>query len=312
MRFKIWYNLTLLLLFLFCSNLWGQKANQDFSFVNIKEGISKVGIYSINQDHYGFIWICTNGSGLYKFDGINYTSYKYNTDDPSSLSSNLVFTSYIDKSNRLWIGTDEGLNLYNRNLDKFEKISVGNFGETSISVLSLHEDTEGSLYIGTRQLGLLKMNLNTSEITSVSDRRSGSVPAINSIKSNEEGTIFLGTSVGLRLVDTETNQIVLPRINIEMSTIDIAAPIQSLHFENNNLWAGTYDVGLYKYRFKEESIVGFYNYKISNRRILAISQLPDQTLLVGSENDGLFHMSNTGDIINNYLYKKTEIGRAHV
>ena len=49
---------------------WSQKPTQEFNFVNIKEGISKVGIASIIQDHQGFIWIGTDGTGLYKFDGI--------------------------------------------------------------------------------------------------------------------------------------------------------------------------------------------------------------------------------------------------
>lgn len=305
MRFKNWFNLTLLLSMLFCSNLWAQKNDQDLNFVNIKEGISKVGIYSINQDNYGFIWICTYGSGLYKFDGTNYTSYKFSADNPSSLSSNLVFTSYIDKSNKLWIGTEDGLNLYNRNLDEFEKIDVGNLGGTNISVLSLHEDNNGYLYIGTRQLGLLKMNLETLEIISITDR-SGVVPAINSIKSNNDGTIFLGTSAGLRLVDTELNQVVFPKIQNDMSVIDLSAPIQSLHIEKNNLWAGTYYTGLYKYNFEKNNVIGFSTYKISNKRILAISQLSDQSLLVGSENDGLFHLSNTGSIIKHYLYNKKD------
>ncbi|GGZ75339.1 two-component regulator propeller domain-containing protein [Algibacter mikhailovii] len=279
--------------------------NQDFNFVNIKEGISKVGIYSIIQDHYGFIWICTNGAGLYKFDGANYTSYKFSADNLSSLSSNLVFSSYIDNSNRLWIGTEDGLNLYNRNLDTFERIKVGNLGATSISVLSLHEDNNGYLFIGTRQLGLLKMNLETSEIINIPDR-SGVVPAINSIESHKDGTIFLGTSVGLRLVDSENNQIVLPKIEKGISANNLSSPIQSLYLEHNCLWAGSYDSGLYKYEFKKNSIVDFAKFNISNKRILAISHLSNQTLLIGTENDGLFHVSNTGSILKNYKYEKTD------
>ena len=48
-----------------------QSINEDFSFVSIKEGIPKTGVYTIVQDHYGFMWFGTNGTGLYKFDGID-------------------------------------------------------------------------------------------------------------------------------------------------------------------------------------------------------------------------------------------------
>ncbi|MCL5130017.1 two-component regulator propeller domain-containing protein [Algibacter sp. L4_22] len=294
-----------IILFFFSLNFWGQNIDRDFNFVKIKDGISKVGIYSVSQDHYGFIWICTNGSGLYKFDGIDYTSYKFKVDDSTSLSSNLVFTSYIDKSNRLWIGTEDGLNLYNRDLDQFERINAGNFGETSVSVLSIHEDNNNNLYVGTGQLGLLKMNLETFEIISIPDR-SGVVPAINSIKSSKNGTIFLGTSVGLRIVDTETNKIISPKIDKGVGEIDLSGPVQYLHLDDDVLWAGTYSKGLYKYTFKDISINTFSSYEISNKRILAIVQLPDSSLLVGTENDGLFHMSNTGSLIKNYIYKKED------
>ena len=100
MRSK-WAAYLLLFFLLFNSiNFWGQKQAQNFKFVNIKEGISKVGIYTITQDHYGFIWIGTNGSGLYKFDGIDYTPYKFKHQDSTSISSNLVFSSYLAKIGR--------------------------------------------------------------------------------------------------------------------------------------------------------------------------------------------------------------------
>ena len=102
----------LFLLYAFLIN--SQSSKQEFQFVNIKEGISKVGVSSIVQGKNGFIWISTLGAGLYKFNGIEYTSYKYKLKDSTSLSSNRIKCSYIDSKNRLWIGTENGLNLYNK------------------------------------------------------------------------------------------------------------------------------------------------------------------------------------------------------
>ncbi|WP_227805933.1 ligand-binding sensor domain-containing protein [Algibacter lectus] len=282
-------------------NFWAQTPTQDFSFVNIREGISKVGIYSITQDHHGFMWICTNGSGLYKFDGIDYTSYKFKVEDSTSLRSNLVFSSYLDRENRLWIGTEDGLNLYNRDLDQFEKIPVGNTNEIGISVLSIKEDNRGNLLIGTRGLGLFLMNLETREVVQVINRNR--YPAINAIEICNE-TVFLGTSVGLRILDYSNNKIRKPHSN---NNFNFNLPIQTLKCSSsNNLWAGTYGNGVFKYQLEDDTITAFSNFEISNKRILAMVQLPDQSLLIGSENDGLFHLNSNGTLIKRYLYHKRD------
>ena len=149
----------LFLLYALSFSSYSQNTKSDYNFVSLKEGLPKVGIYSITQDNYGFTWIGTNGSGLYKFDGSDYTSYKYKYKDSTSISCNLIFSSYLSKSNELWIGTEDGLNLYNRDLDKFKKIKIPLNGakEAQISVLSINEDNDNNL------IDLNDINLRLSE-----------------------------------------------------------------------------------------------------------------------------------------------------
>lgn len=306
MLFKNYFILLFFYVLTFSS--FSQNTKSDYNFVSLKEGLPKVGIYSITQDNYGFTWIGTNGSGLYKFDGNDYTSYKNKYEDSTSISSNLVFSSYLSRSNELWVGTEDGLNLYNRGLDKFKKIKIPINGikEANISVLSINEDNNRNLYIGTRQYGLFKMNLNTGTIESV-NHIENSVPAINSIQVNSAGAIYLGTSLGLRKVDTINKKIVKPKVLNGASNIDFDAPIQYMLTDaKNNLWTGTYGKGVYRYEFKDNTISNLSNYPISNKRLLSLVELPDYTFLVGTENDGLFHLSSNGDIIKTYLYNKKE------
>ena len=49
--------------FLVGTSTWSQETEQKYQFVNIKENVSKIGAYTIIQDHYGFIWMGTNGAG---------------------------------------------------------------------------------------------------------------------------------------------------------------------------------------------------------------------------------------------------------
>lgn len=293
---------------IFCTFLWSQENFSDFNFVEIKKGISKVGIYSITQDHYGFTWIGTNGSGLYKFDGIDHTSYKFKIDDSTSISNNLVFSTYIDKTNRLWIGTEDGLNLYNRDLDEFTKISLVNSADTNVSILSLEEDNSGNLYIGTLKQGLFKLNLKTLKVAKVTDLYN-LIISVNSIQKNNQGKIFLGTNAGLKEVDTISNKIINPKLKfLDHSAIN--HPIQKMMIDNkNNLWVGTFSNGLYKYDFDEvtNSFSSFNHLPITNNRILSIVQLANQNLLIGTENDGLYHINYENSQIKNYRYNKNEI-----
>ena len=123
--------------------LFAQEANKKFNFVSMMEDIPKVGIYHINQDDDGFMWIATNGAGLYRYDGIDYNSYRYILNDSTSLSSSVVYCTFLDSKHRFWVGTEEGLNLYNQNNDQFLRIPNSKFEATynkSISVRNIIED----------------------------------------------------------------------------------------------------------------------------------------------------------------------------
>lgn len=68
-----------------CLFVWSSSSQEqvlNYEFVSVKEGISKVGIYTIIQDDLGFIWLGTNGAGLYRYDGISYGTKNNNWSQP--------------------------------------------------------------------------------------------------------------------------------------------------------------------------------------------------------------------------------------
>lgn len=117
---KLYYLLSLF--FTLCASLVAQEQVATHNFVNIQDGVSNIAISTIIQDQYGFIWMGTNGVGLNRFDGKDYSIYKHVVNDSTSISSSLIFCSYIDSKERLWIGTEDGLNLYVRDLNQFKQI----------------------------------------------------------------------------------------------------------------------------------------------------------------------------------------------
>lgn len=138
----------IIILFFLVNNLFSQNTFENYQFRLVNKEASKSGIYTIAQDQFGIMWIGTNGAGLYKFDGVNYVSYEQNAKVTNSINSNLIYATYIDTHNRLWVGTDEGLCLYNRDLNSFESIDIQKKvkKETVISVKSIIEGNNGNLF----------------------------------------------------------------------------------------------------------------------------------------------------------------------
>ena len=81
----------------------------ELQFENILvEGGMPVNVQSIFQDRTGFLWFAT-WSGLYKYDGYNFTCYKHNIEDSTSILDNTLSVVYEDKEGLLWIGSRLGL-----------------------------------------------------------------------------------------------------------------------------------------------------------------------------------------------------------
>ncbi|HBE17042.1 MAG TPA: histidine kinase [Cyanobacteria bacterium UBA11149] len=137
-----------------------------FGHITADEGLSQSGISYIFQDSQGFMWFGTQ-DGLNKYDGYDFTVYKYNEKDPDSLSDNFVSSIYEDKSGNLWIGTDSGgLNKFNRKTEEFTHYQHDLDNPHSLGanrVLSIYQDKLGTLWIGTDGGGLNQFNPETKE-----------------------------------------------------------------------------------------------------------------------------------------------------
>ncbi|WP_298498323.1 hybrid sensor histidine kinase/response regulator transcription factor [uncultured Algibacter sp.] len=300
-----------IIIFFLCLNLSAQNGIKKFDFVNIKEGKSKVAVTTIIQDHYGFIWLGTAGVGLSKFDGIDYVNYKHSLKDSTSISSSLVYCSYLDKENKLWFGTEEGLNLYNRDLDQFTRIPIYNENtreEENLSIRSISGDNKNNLFIGTYGHGLYKLNLKTLSVVKVLNSSNLANPFISifDLKCNNEGRVFAGTNIGLLEYDHINQELIYAKIN--NSVPSLKTPIQSLLIDHKDIWIGTESEGLTCLKYRDLDLVGYkiVRSKITNKRIFAIVKLTDGTILCGTENDGLLHMDTNGNILNTYLYNKED------
>ena len=147
------------LLFLLTVNI---SFSQDFRFLHlgVADGLSQGSVFSIIQDHKGFIWIGTR-DGLNKYDARKFTIYRNNPKDPTSLGHNFIQSIFEDSKQRLWVGTLSGLNLYNRDTDHFTQLKfLKNNGDILLvppTIFHIMEDSRQQVWFATSQ-GLFRIH----------------------------------------------------------------------------------------------------------------------------------------------------------
>ncbi|WP_445732417.1 hybrid sensor histidine kinase/response regulator transcription factor [Mariniflexile sp.] len=304
---------TIFCFFVLCFlSVLSQDKKDVYEFISIREGMPKIGISTINQDNFGFIWIGTNGAGLYKYNGIDYITYKASLNDSTSMSSNLIYCTLVDSHKRLWAGTEDGLNLYSKEKDEFKKVVIPTLEKdyTNVPILSLIDDKKGNLLIGTFEMGMLKLNLKTLKAEKViSQNPKENTPiSVFDFTIDNHNNIYAATDKGLKEYDDKTKTLKLSKFSIENGFTSIKYSIKRILKDINGvIWLGTFNNGLYRIEEIDEvnRVFKIENLLISNNNIFSLISLPDGTIMCGTENNGIFHIDANGKIIKNYVSSKS-------
>ncbi len=218
--------------------------NLNFDFYSQEHGLSNNQIHSILQDKKGWMWFGTS-QGVCRFDGYEFTVFKNDPDDSTSLRGNLVRAIFQDSKGQLWMGTENGgLNKFNREKENFSHL----FGSgpkallKNVSVTSIQEDKSGNLLVGTEtNLYVIKDEKEYAEI------RPSNLPAFSDyfrvLRTDPSGRIWIGTNHGLYVYDLKTNRaekIRLPQVASANEEI-----WEILIDDDGTAWIGTYSNGAF-------------------------------------------------------------------
>ena len=275
--------------------------------VTVNEDITQYGITSIYKDNDGFMWIGTFGDGLYRYNSIEFKNYnKEFSSKIESLNSSIVHTIYEEK-NRIWVGTDQGLNYYNKNLDNFSQaFSDKNLKSEKFAVHSIIKYDDNTFLLGTHGNGLYKFDINkfTYKPITYNGKGEGGL-LINTIIKSPSGKYLIGTNYGLMTYDPYKEELELAKIDTGNGYDFINKSIQSMILaKDNSIWIGTFSSGLFKLTEIEPKVYLINQYKITKKRILSLTEKTNGNILCGSENDGLFEYINESKEIKNYKYNR--------
>ena len=108
-----------LALFFLSGNICHGSSGLYLTNITVKDGLSNLNVTAITQDKLGYIWVATM-RGLNRFNGSDFTHYFYNPKDSSSINSNHLNTILCTGNGLIYVGSTNGLNVYNEKLDIFE------------------------------------------------------------------------------------------------------------------------------------------------------------------------------------------------
>ncbi|MCD4691491.1 MAG: helix-turn-helix domain-containing protein [Calditrichales bacterium] len=144
-------------------------------------------ILALYEDQNNALWIGTDGGGLYSYkDGLwkNYST-------KNGLSNNHVKTITGDWQGNLWVGTEYGLNRFNKDGIQIFTTQNGLFDNI---ITALTTDSWGNLWIGAFRGGLAKFK---DKVIHVYDYDDGLLNlTVNAITADQVGNIWIGTLEG--------------------------------------------------------------------------------------------------------------------
>lgn len=166
-----------------------QMAAQQYSFrhITVADGLSNSSINQIFQDSEGYIWMATQGGGVCKYNGAEFTTYN----KANGLPSNDI-TCITEHRGNIWVGTATGAALLQ---DERFVVYDEDKGITNNIVYCIYPTADGKVWFATEDDGFKILDEN--KITSVNTSTGLSTNYTNTIAQNNKGSIWLGTANGI-------------------------------------------------------------------------------------------------------------------
>ena len=273
-------------------------------------GLSSGEINDVSVDSKGIVWISTWNGGLNKYDYSKdkFTHYFHKKNDKNSLPNDIVWLTYEDSENRLWVGTYSGLSRFDRETGKFITYKNDPANPYSLShnnVSAIHQDASGNLWIGTWGGGLNKCSPVTGEFFSHRNGDHGFsklgksiITVINSDSSN----IYIGTKGnGFNIYNLKTKSLKSFKNDPDNLSSLSNDNVQSIYIDqSDNVWIGTWGGGLNKFDKINETFTSITEEDgLANNVINSIIE-DDNNKLWLSTNEGLSRLSLDDTTIINY------------
>jgi len=226
---------------------WRHNPNDDSS-------LSTDRIRRITTDASGNVWIGTRGEGVSRIDHATgeITHFLNDTDVDSPVNRDDVHALAVASDGVIWIGTEAGLSRYDAISGEFQHtpIMAGEEDDsTGARVRSLMSDSQGFLWVGTKDSGVYRVDPQTMAMEHFdSDTDKLGSDRVNVLYEDNDGRIWAGTNGGLSLWLPDQGQFMTFRNDPTDPSSLTGDTIFSIFQDRGGiLWVGTLTGGISKW-----------------------------------------------------------------
>jgi signal transduction histidine kinase/ligand-binding sensor domain-containing protein/DNA-binding response OmpR family regulator len=236
------------------------------------------------------MWFATE-EGLNKYDGYKFEVYRYDRDNPHTISANYVTAVYEDTHGNLWAGTTNGLNKFNKKEGTFTRYLYN----AGISVRHVFEDSRQRLWVGTNN-GMALFNATDGRFTwyknDPGNPRSISENTVFAITEDRDGDLWVGTINGLNKFNPATGHFKRYLPSEKKGCIKGQVVRAIYRDRKNRIWIGTKIGGLALYNKRTDAFTTYTNdpnnqNSLCLNDVLALTEDLSGNLWIGTENGGI-------------------------
>ena len=137
-------------------------------------------------------------------------NYRHINENEYDISDNLIYDILYDSKERIWVATNNGLNLMEKGEESFKIYSrvSGDYTKLASKTMRvLFEDSKGRIWVGMVGGGVARYNDNDETFTSYTEKDGMSSNEVMGILEDQNGRIWCSTHGGISIIDPETEEI---------------------------------------------------------------------------------------------------------
>ncbi|GMQ78356.1 MAG: hypothetical protein BMS9Abin02_0859 [Anaerolineae bacterium] len=273
-------------------------------------------VLSIYEDDLGFLWIGTDGGGLYMLEKSSgeITSFRHKPDDPASLGGTSVSDIVQDQFGTLWVATENGLDRLSPDRGRFIHYNHDPADEGTLAddeIRSLFVDKSGVMWVGTTIGGISKSDPFKVKFSHLPadprDPRLLSGSQVWAIFEDSQGFLWIGTSDGLDRLNQVTGRVTrYSSIPNDDTSLPSAFVTDITEDSKGRIWIATHG-GISIFDGKTETFGTFHRAPVtsSGSAKTQINKLHfdnDGSLWMGTAGSGLDKLDLDSGSITNYAY----------
>ncbi|MDR6764439.1 signal transduction histidine kinase/ligand-binding sensor domain-containing protein/DNA-binding response OmpR family regulator [Flavobacterium sp. 2755] len=262
------YLLSFILFFSIPFDVKSQGSDLYFDHIDYDVSFSQSMISSIHQTKKGFIWIGT-ANGLISYDGYNFLRYVYNKDILNTISNNHINVILEDNQKELWIGTNNGLNLFNKKENNFLRVDVQKVKGGRNYISSIIQDDQNRIWIGTFG-GIKRLNKKEYLLEEISNDHNSPFrkSRVLSLFYDHNYGVLVGTSKGLECFDPKNgSRKELPKTLKENDVLIHSKIWKIIKEKNGDLWFATEANGVFHYDTAKNLVINYLQNPNSNKSL---------------------------------------------